>query len=215
MQVPSMHTLPVPHDVPLGLLPETTQAETPVEQDAVPVLQGSLTAHSFTVHATQAPALQTLSAPHGVPFARGSPLSEQLMDAPQTSLPPWQGLSGTQDSPSLHETHAPPLQILSEPHVVPFGAFPASRHTGSPVLHAVEPVRQGLSGMSQADPGTQAAHDPVALQTWSFPQALPAGRLVPLSTHWTLPPLQVSVPLWQGFGARQASPSTHTVHAPA
>jgi len=214
MQVPSMHTLPVPHDVPLGLFPDTRQVETPVEQDVVPVLQGSLTEHALTVQATQAPALHTWSTPQGVPFARGSPVSEQLMDAPQTSLPPWQALSGGHDSPSLHETHAPPLQILPDPQDVPFGAFPASRHTGSPVLQAVEPVRQGLSGMSQADPGTQATHDAVPLQTRSLPQALPAGRFIPVSTHWTLPPLQVRAPLWHGLSARQGSPSTQAVHAP-
>lgn len=215
VQVPSMHTLPVPQDVPLGLFPETTQVETPLEHDVVPVLQGSVTVHVFTVHATQAPALQTLSTPQDVPFGRTSPVSEQLTDWPHTSLPPWQGLAGGHASPSLHETHAPPLQIFPEPHVVPFAAFPASKHAGSPVLQAVEPVRQGLSGILQAEPGTQATHDPDVLQTRSLPQPLPAGRFIPVSTHWTLPPLQVSVPRWQGFVARQGSPSTQALHAPA
>lgn len=209
-----MHTLPVPHDVPLGLFAETRQVETPVEHDVVPVLQGSATGHALMVQATQVPALQTLSTPQEVPFARSSPLSVQLTEGPQTVLPPWQGLAGTHDSPSSQETHAPPLQILPEPHAVPFGAFPTSKHTGSPVLQAVEPVRQGLSGISQADPGTQDPHDPVALQTRSFPQALPAGRFIPVSTHWTSPPLQVSAPWWQGFVAVQGSPSTQGRHAP-
>jgi len=215
MQVPSMHTLPVPQDVPLGLFPETRQVETPVEHEVVPTLQRSVTWQALTAQATQTPALQTLSVPQEDPFARSSPLSEQLMAGEQTALPLWHGLAGVQESPTAQATHAPPLQTLPKPHIVPSGAFPDSKHTGAPVLQTVEPTRQGAPGMAQTDPATHATHEPAAPQTRSFPQAVPEGRLIPVSVHWAAPPVQVSAPLWQGFAALQASPPTQSLHMPA
>ena len=87
-QVPSIQTLPVPQDAPLGLLPEVTHTIAPVEHDVVPTLQGSLKGHAFpAAHATQTPALQTLSAPQAVPSWMSSSLSAQLIVGEHTVLP--------------------------------------------------------------------------------------------------------------------------------
>lgn len=83
-QVPALHTLFVPHEVPGETLPVSVQTMEPVEHDVVPVL------HMFVgwqvvplVQATQLPALQTLLVPHDVPFVT-LPLSVH------TDVPLWQ-----------------------------------------------------------------------------------------------------------------------------
>lgn len=77
--LPERHTIPVPHDVPFGWSPDSAQTEAPVAHEIVPVR------HEFpggeqappTAQVTQAPLLQTLSAPQTVPLAWGCCVSVQ------------------------------------------------------------------------------------------------------------------------------------------
>ena len=95
----------------------------------------------------------------------------------------------------MQATHAPPLQTLSAPHDVPFGAFPVSMQTGVPVLHAVVPVRHGLPATAQICPATQATHSPAPLHTLSCPHAPPGGTFMPVSTHVGAAPAQSRRPV--------------------
>jgi hypothetical protein len=210
-----MQTLPVPHGVPLGLFPAATHADTPDAQDVVPSLQGSVNGHVLpAAQAVHVPALQTLSVPHGMPFAIIPPASPQLIVGEQTFLPVWHGFDGTQLIPSMHATHAPPLQTLPAPHGVPFGALADSRHTGAPVLHTVVPVRQGLPVTAHVAPATHVAQEPAALQTMSFPQAVPAARFMLVSLHCAPPLAHASAPLWHGLVGVHASPAVQALHVP-
>jgi hypothetical protein len=149
-----------------------------------------------------------------VPFWISSAVSVQPIAGEQTVLPPWHGLVGEHMAPAAQATQAPPIQTFPLPHCEPLAAFPDSRHTGSPVLQVVVPVRQGLPGTTQADPATHATQAAVALQTKSFPHELPATRFVIVSTQAATPPVHVSPPLWQGLVGVQACPATHAVHTP-
>jgi hypothetical protein len=107
-QLPVLQTMPVPHDVPFGWLPDSTQTGAPVAHEVVPVL------HAFAgwqlepaAQLTQVPALQTLSVPQATPFASALPLSVQPMSGEQTVMPPWHGLAGTQADPAAHGEQAP------------------------------------------------------------------------------------------------------------
>jgi hypothetical protein len=85
---PSAHTLPAPQLVPFALFPDGIQLDTPVAQDVVPTLHGSLCVHDLpAAQATHVPALHTLSVPQDVPFPISSPVSMQLIVGEQTVLP--------------------------------------------------------------------------------------------------------------------------------
>jgi len=216
MQIPSMHTLLAPQDVPFGLLPDAVHVDTPVEQVVVPTLQGSAREHGLPcVHAAHAPALQTFPVPQDVPVGTRPRVSEQLIVGEQTDVPTWQGLAGVQASPPEQATQAPPLQTVPAPHDVPSGAFPDSKHTGTPVLQTVMPVRQGFPGMAQFDPTAQGAQVPVASQTMPLPQTVPTGRSIAVSEHVAVPPMHPSAPLWHGFVGAQAPPAAQAAHTPA
>jgi hypothetical protein len=73
----------------------------------------------------------------------------------------------------------------------------------------VVPDRQGLPLTTQAAPATHGAHAPAALHTRSAPHAVPAARLVPLSMHWDVPPVQVKLPAWHALVGVQAAPAGH------
>jgi hypothetical protein len=88
----------------------------------------------------------------------------------------------------------PPLQTLSIPQDVPFGALPDSRQTGAPVLQAVVPVRQAFPATVHVAPAVHATHMPVPLQTLSWPHAVPAGTVVPVSVHVGVPPVHDNLP---------------------
>src|SRR5258708_40078573 len=131
-----------PQDVPFELFPEGRQVETPVAQETVPTLQGSVGWQVFpAAHAPQLPLLHTLSVPHDVPFSTDSPVSMQLTADVQTVLPARQGLAGTHERPGLQTTQTPPLQTFPFSQGEPSGAFPISRHSGTPVLQTVIPIR--------------------------------------------------------------------------
>ncbi len=94
------------------------------------------------------------------------------------------------------------------PHDVPLATFADSVQTGGAARCTPwRPVRQGLPVTAQLAPTVQAVHMPVALQTLSVPQAVPAARLVFLSVQTGNPVAQASVPAWQGFVGAQAAPS--------
>jgi len=124
-------------------------------------------------------------------------------------------LAGTQESPTVHVTQAPPLHTLSVPQGVPFGVLPDSMQTGDPVLHAVVPVRHGLLAMVHVDPATHAMQVPVSLHTLSWPQVAPGGRFMPVSPHVGVGVEQSSFPTWQALVGVHDSPVTHGLQAPS
>ena len=107
---PLLHTLLVPHVVPLSVLvPVSSQVLVPVAHDVVPTWQAFVGAHARpAVHATHAPALQTSLVPHEVPSEALVPESEQTgWPVLHDVAPTWHALVGVQLPPALHATHAP------------------------------------------------------------------------------------------------------------
>jgi hypothetical protein len=90
-QLPELHTMFVPHEVPLATFPDSAQTGAPVLQVVVPVRHGlPLTAQlAPTVQSAQAPvALQTLFVPQPVPAATSVPASVQTgVPVVQASVP--------------------------------------------------------------------------------------------------------------------------------
>jgi hypothetical protein len=91
-QLPALHTLLLPQDVPSGALPPALHTGVPDEQVSVPVL------HSCegvqlppALHVMQLPPLHTLLAPQDVPFGR-------VPETTQTALPEEHSMK-----PVLHE----------------------------------------------------------------------------------------------------------------
>jgi hypothetical protein len=195
-QVPLAQTMFAPHMVPFGRLPDSWQTGDPVAQDVVPVLQ-TLVGWQLApdAHDTHAPALQTRSVPHCTPLVSDWPVSLHAMLGEQTVTPAWHGLAGTQLVPAAQAAQLPPVQTMLVPHTVPLGASEDSMQTGAPVLQAMVPRRQGFPATVQVAPAMHAPHVPVALQTMSVPQAVPAGTLLPLSLQTGAPPEQLNVPL--------------------
>jgi hypothetical protein len=140
------------------------------------------------------PLLQTMFVPQVVPLARFRPVSAQVIDGEQVCVPAWHGLAGVQASPVVHDTHAPELQTMFVPQAVPLATFADSTHTGAPLLHALVPVRHGLLGTAQIAPSLQSPQTPVALQTLSVPQAVPAGTMAVPALQTGVPVPQASVP---------------------
>jgi hypothetical protein len=143
-QVPLLHTMLVPHDVPLETFPDSVQTGAPVSQVVMPVRHGlPLTLQVVPpVQLTQLPVEpQTLFVPQLVPAARSVPLSLQSgVPVVQVSAPWWQGFVGTQLAPSAHAPHCPARQTIPAPHEVPFGWSPDSVQTAAPVAHEIVPV---------------------------------------------------------------------------
>jgi len=104
---------------------------------------------------------------------------------------------------------------MPAPHGVPLGVLSDSMHTGVPVLHAVVPVRHGLSATTQLDPATHIAHAALGPHTRSVPQEVPGATALPVSTHAGMLPEQSSAPVWQGLEGVHDWPFTHTPHAPS
>ena len=95
---------------------------------------------------------------------------------------------------AVHETQLPLMQTKFVPHDEPFVTLPLSVQTGAPVVHTIAPVRHGLPLTVQLAPAWQAMQLPLALQTLSVPQVVPAATAVPLSLHTAVPVVQLSVP---------------------
>ena len=94
----------------------------------------------------------------------------------------------------MHETQLPALHTRFVPQVVPLATFPDSAQTGTPVLHVVVPVRQGLVATAQLAPTLQSPQAPAALQTLSVPQVVPAATSVFRSVQTGTPVEQASIP---------------------
>lgn len=71
-----MHTLPAPHGAPFMLFPVTTQLETPLLHEVVPILHASLGWQAApSTQAVQLPLLHTRSLPHDMPLPINVPVS--------------------------------------------------------------------------------------------------------------------------------------------
>jgi hypothetical protein len=192
---PLLHTWLVPQVVPFATLPVSAQTDAPVTHEVAPVR------HLFVgwqlapaVQPTHAPLLQTMFVPHTVPLTRLRPVSAQVIDGEQLWVPAWQAFVGVHDSPAVHDTQLPELQTRFVPHDVPLATLADSTQTAAPVLQVVAPVRQGFPVTAQDAPTLQSVQLPVALQTLSLPQVVPAATSVPLSVQTGAPVEQPSVP---------------------
>ena len=134
----------------------SSQTEAPVAQLVSPWWQGFAGVQARpAVQATQAPPLQTWSAPQVAPSASGvagTVLSTQVeVPVAQLVAPRTQGFAGVQASPAVQATQAPALQTWSAPQVAPSRTFPLSVHTAVPEPQTTVPVLQGFAG-TQAVP---------------------------------------------------------------
>lgn len=104
-QTPVLHTMLVPHDVPLATSADSVHTTAPVVHDTVPVRHGFPVIVQLApgLHAMHAPALvQTMSVPQLVPAARFVFLSVQVgVPVEQASAPAWHlFVVGVQAAPS-------------------------------------------------------------------------------------------------------------------
>jgi hypothetical protein len=169
---PVLHTLSVPQPVPSAVLPLAVHTG-PAEQDRLPVAQtlfGSGWQTSFTLQATQVPALHTWSVPQPVPSLAAVPVSIQMgLPLAQLSVPTLQGAaSGAQLAPSTQ------VAPESEPPSVPSPLAPASPPLSAPASTASfkAPVAVTSAG---------SAHTPPFAQTWPVMQSRSAWHW---SRHW-------------------------------
>ena len=141
---PALHTMFVPHDVPLGLFVVSSQA-TPVAHDLVPFLHGFVGWQlAPSVHAVHAPSLHTRLVPHGVPFGWLPVTPHTITPVVHTFAPVLHRFVGWQLVPAVHAEHAPLLHTMFAPHDVPFALFPPSAHAIAPVAHDVVPFLHGF-----------------------------------------------------------------------
>ena len=173
---------------------------------------------SPAVHEAHAPPLQTRFVPHAVPFDSGAAALSTQADVPvaQEVIPVRHG-SGfvAHESPAVQEAHAPPLQTMFAPQLVPFAFAAASRQTDVPVAQEVTPSWQSGSGFDVQDsPAVHDAHVP-ALHTRFVPQLVPFGFAV-ASTQTEVPVAQDVTPWAQAaFGfVPQGRPAVQEEHVP-
>jgi hypothetical protein len=213
---PLSQTSPVPHDVPLatGVLVSVHTA-TPVEQSVVPVSQGFEGVQAaFAVQEVHVPLLQTSFVPQVVPLAAFVPVSvHTAVPVEQSVVPAWHGLAGAQVAPCVHALHAPLLHTSLVPHDVPLTVLvPVSVHTGTPVVHEVDPTWHGLVGV-QAAPPAQALHVPLS-QTSLVPHTVPLGAWDPVSVHVGALPEQSRVPVSHALAGVHGDESAHALQTP-
>ena len=142
-QAPALQTMAVPHDVPAALLPLSTQTETPVAHEVVPVLHGLLGWQAtFAVHETHCPVWQTRLVPHAVPSDSDVLASTHVgAPVPHASVPLWQGLAlGVQGAPLAHATQLPLAHTRFVPQLEPLAALPDVTQAETPVEHDVVPA---------------------------------------------------------------------------
>lgn len=193
--IPLLHTRLTPHVEPFATFPVSAQTEVPVTHDVAPVRHGLVGWQlAPAVHGPQTPSLQTRLIPHTAPFTRFLPVSAHVIAGEQACVPAWHGFSGVHDTPAVHDTQTPALHTRFVPHEVPLATFADSAQTGTPVLHVVVPVRQGLPVTAQLVPTLQSPQTPVALHTLSVPQLVPAATNVFRSVQTGVPVEQVSIP---------------------
>jgi hypothetical protein len=181
-QVPLLHTMLTPHDVPFGLLPDSAHVDMPVVHVVTPFLQGFVGGQLVPgVQPEHAPLLQTWLVPHDVPFALLPVSAHTIVPVAHEFVPVLHVLPGWQLVPAVQAAHVPLLQTWLVPHDVPFALLPVSAHTDAPVTHDVVPVRHMFVGWQLAA-DVHATHAPL-LQTRLVPQTDPLTRLVPLSAQ--------------------------------
>jgi len=102
----------------------------------------------------------------------GAPVAHEV-------APPWHGLaSGTQAAPAVQALHTPPPQTRFVPQLVPSATgAEVSEQTGAPVLQAMVPAWQTLTGVQEV-PAAHGTQPPAPSQTLFVPQLVPADRLV-------------------------------------
>jgi hypothetical protein len=198
---PPLQTWFAPQAVPFATGVPFTHAEVPVEQLVTPAWHsgsGCPLQVRPAVHETQAPPLQTWSAPHVVPFVFAAPFTQTDVPVAQLVTPSWQAVSGLveQASPAVQPTQAPPLQTRFAPQAVPFVFAAPSTQTDVPVAQLVTPSWQAVSGLvEQATFAVQATQTP-PLQTWFVPQSVPSPTL-PVSVQIATPVSQLVSAVWQ------------------
>jgi hypothetical protein len=219
---PPLHTWSVPQLVPFGSgVAVEMQVCAPVAQEVTPVRHGSGSVAQArpAVQAVQAPALQTRSVPHGVPFGSGTaPLSTQVEVPVAHEVMPVRHGSGfvAQVRPAVQATHVPPLQTWFVPQPVPFGICVAvSTQVCEPVAQEVVPATHGFGLFEQGPPAVQVEQTP-PLQTWSGPQERPFGSgTAGLSTHVSAPVEQEVSPVRQKVGfVVQTRPAVQAMQPP-
>jgi hypothetical protein len=215
-QMPLLQTLLVPQTVPLTRFAPLSAQVMVGEQAVKPAWHGLEGVQaSPTVHATQAPLLQTRLVPQPVPFATFSDSTQTGAPVLQVIAPVRQGLPAMgQVAPAVQSPHVPAaLQTLLVPQDVPAGTFvSASRHCGVPVVHDRVPLWQGLAGV-QVAPDSQAAHCPL-WHTIPVPQAVPFGWSL-ASVHTGAPVVQLIAPVRHGLPVTvQGVPAAHDAQLP-
>jgi hypothetical protein len=220
-QVPLLHTLLLPHDVPSATFVAFAQVDVPVEQSDVPVLQ-TLPPGLHVAPAWQAPhvpLLHTCPEPQSVPLAVTPVCVHTAVPVLQSMAPVRHELPpGKHDAPLLQATQPPSLQTWLVPHGLPLAtAVEASgSHVDEPDPHDVTAVWHMLPPGLQFDPDVQELQLPLLSQTWFTPQAVPAGALVPRSVQMRPPPEHAADPRWHGFPpGMQGAPAVHGAHTPA
>jgi hypothetical protein len=124
LQLPPLHTLFAPHDVPLSALPDSTHTTAPVAQEIIPVL------HGFegwqlapALHPLQIPPPHTWFIPHDVPSVT-LPVSVQTeVPVEHDVVPVLHGFDGWQPAFAVHGPQLPLLQTMFVPQVAPFERF--------------------------------------------------------------------------------------------
>jgi hypothetical protein len=80
------------------------------------------------------PVWQTIPVPHDVPFGLSAFSMQTAVPVVHTLVPVRQRLAGVQAEPAVQMTHAPLLQTLFVPQLVPFASeVPVSVHVIVPV----------------------------------------------------------------------------------
>jgi hypothetical protein len=164
LQVPALQTMLLPHDVPLAALAiASTHTGCPVEQEIPPAWHGSAGLQGAPpVHATHWPEEQTRLVPQGVPSTALVTVSTHVeWPVEQDVAPVWHRFSGTQPRLDVQAMHAPALQTMLVPHVVPLpaGVF-VSVHVATPPAHELTvPVWHASVGLQDA-PTTHALQTP-------------------------------------------------------
>ncbi len=227
---PWVHDVHTPVVEQTTFVPQLVPAARKVRSVQIPPVLHSMVANAAQgfVEVQAAPSVQAMQAPPGeqtcpvpqlVPAARnvrsvhtGAPELHSMVAVAA------QGFVEVQAAPWAHDVHAPVAeQTMSVPQLVPAARNVRSVHTGAPELHStVELVAHGLGVVGvQAAPWVHDVQTPVAEQTMSVPQLVPAARNV-RSVHMGAPELHSIVELVaQGFVEVQAAPWVHDVHAPA
>jgi hypothetical protein len=133
----------------------------------------------------QLPDVQTNPVPHEDPSVTSVPVSVQTgLPLEQSTLPSWHGLVGVQLAAALHDTHAPALQTMPVPQLVPFGACdPVSLHVPTLPLQLMMPVSHGFVGTHEAPlVHVVTVHAPL-WHVCPVPQDVPLVTGVPVSSQ--------------------------------